>query len=285
MNKLKLLWLVAASIGFCGRATFAATPLDIQCGIVHDSFTFGYCIHQVKGSVNSDVLYSFHRAGSSEYEWQHTSQNSNLYDEWGSHAPTVITVSYGNTWLLAEKNTSPQSGLLEHFIQNAIPILESLLSFTPLHRLLIGTEMGGFNAIQLYFKAPQLFSRIALLNPSISAVGPYDDEAMIDRSIQKTGADPQRVRRQLYFTSTYFPTQADWKNADPISLALQKSYSTFPALWVSSDPYDRQGFFEGTQMLINVIQEKGGLPHWTKTSGRKDLSDLSDAALFLIKPF
>jgi len=265
--------------------TPALPSLDVHCATVRDSVRYGYCIHQVKGSVSHDVLYYLHSGGSSEYEWQNTSEVDRVYAAWGTAAPTVITVSYGSFWLLAEQNASSRSGLLDHFLQRVIPYLEAKLSFKPEHRMLAGASMGGFNAAELYLKAPKLFARVALLCPAISTVSPYAPPREIDDYIARTHANPGSVHQALTLLAAYFPDEASWSNAAPVALAQQNVGPSFPPVFVSVGSEDQYGFFEGAQAMVEAIRANGGSAQFSLVSGGHCSFDADAAIAFMVQPF
>jgi len=289
MNSFSFLAIVAMAFTANASSTIASAAvvpsLDIHCATVRDSVRYDYCIHRQRGSVSHDVLYYLHSGGSSEYEWQDTSQVDQVYAAWGANAPTVITVSYGSFWLLAERNAASRSGLLDHLVHRVIPYLEAKLSFQPEHRMLAGASMGGFNAAELYLKAPSLFSRVVLLCPAISTVSPYASPQTIDDYIARTHANPASVHQALTLVSMYFPNEASWSKAAPVTLAQQEAGPGFPPVFISVGSEDQYGFFEGAQALAEAIQSKGGSAQFSLVSGGHCSFDADAAITFITRPF
>jgi pimeloyl-ACP methyl ester carboxylesterase len=285
MNKFKLLVVAFLFQSFGLTLAYADVPnLQIQCYSVGSTRDFGYCIHKIKDSKSTDVLYYLHGAGSSEYEWQSLAALPKIYAAWGANAPAVISVSYGATWMLAEKNNSGYSGLFEHFTQNAMPWMEKYLGFTPTRRMIAGLSMGGFNASQLYLKKPGLFARAAFLCPAITSVSPYASSADIEAYVERTGASWAYVNRAMYLSQTYYPTSADWDKAAPVALASQVVTADSAPVFVSVGAQDQYGFQEGAKAFYDAIVAKGASAQWSLVQGGHCSFDVDAAVAFMTKP-
>lgn len=285
MNKMKVLFAALLFQSFSFAPAQANVPnLQVQCYSVSSTRNFGYCIHKMKDSTSTDVLYYLHGAGSSEYEWQYLGALSKIYAAWGANAPAVISVSYGATWMLAEKNGSGYSGLFEHFTENAMPWMEKQLGFTPTHRMLAGLSMGGFNASQLYLKKPGLFSRVAFLCPAMTSVSPYASSADIEAYVTRTNASWAYVNRALYLSQTYYPTSADWDKAAPVALASQVVTADSAPVFVSVGAQDQYGFQEGAKQFYDAIVAKGASAQWSLVDGGHCSFDVDAAVTFITKP-
>ena len=108
---------------------------------------WGICVTKTKGSDNPDILYYLHGGGDDEREWSLKDNYSEVirrrWEAKGFRAPVVAAISFGGEWLLAEKNLSPESGLLEEFAGTIMPQVESKLLAAPRKRLLVGESMGS----------------------------------------------------------------------------------------------------------------------------------------------
>jgi len=93
--------------------------------------------------------------------WQHS----------GALPPTVVTVSYGPTWLLAPKGEQPDSGLLQDFIEH-LPVIKDGLG-APRRRLLLGESMGDLNALVAGLTYPAQFNKVAALCPGVYNLSPF----------------------------------------------------------------------------------------------------------------
>jgi len=105
---------------------------------------------------------------------------SQVRSEWAKNherVPTVISVSFGPVWLLAEKNGSPYSGLLNAFTEKVMPMLEAQLGGLHGRRLIVGESMGGFNTLQVALKT-RLFAKAAALCAPMAGVSPLPRRRM-----------------------------------------------------------------------------------------------------------
>ena len=279
---LKIMFFVISLI--FTQSAFAVSPeLQIQCGHdEQDGIGWNYCDHQLAGSTSQDVLYYFHGLYGSELEWQNSLVLDETYAAWGLSAPRVITISYGTVWLLAEKNEGQASGLYEHLVHTALPYLEKQLHVNPVHRLLMGASMGGFNASQVYLKNPELFYKVALACPAITSVSPYASSDEISSYISRTGALNSYVDTALRLSSIYFPSPESWSQSDPIELAKQRVTEKFPDLFVSGGTEDEFGFQEGGKIFAETVALKGAKATWTALPGLHCTYDVSGTAQFLI---
>jgi len=278
-NQIKKILMVLVVLTLSPSFSWATMPpLDSKCYDVYsqhdyDQHDYSFCIDQEKGSTSQDVLLYLHGAGGSEHEWVNSPYAETFYSKWGMKAPTVISISYGKTWLLVEKNDSDESGLYEHFTQIALPHVESMLLFHPAKIMLVGASMGGFNASQLYLKQPQLFSKVALACPALfeldsKAIYSDDDsdnndddssdmDSEVSKYVARTRANEDDVNFALGVYLDYFPDEDSWNAASPIDLAAKWVTPAFPPLYVSCGDADQFGFFEGSTLFTNAVTKNG----------------------------
>lgn len=245
---------------------------------------YDYCVDRVAESVNPDVVYYFHGAYGSSEEWLNSNYYRRIYDRWGIRAPTVVSVSYGNLWLLAERNNSGYSGLYDHFVKMALPEIEKARALKPARRFLAGASMGGFNAAQLYLKNPELFSKVVLLCPALVELNPYSNEADVEDYVSRTHANRSAIWNFIYLTQIYFPTRAAYKTADPFLLAQTHVSAGSPSLLVTIGLQDEYGFFEGSAGLVDLATEREAPAEYIPLDGRHCSWDWKSVSQFLIDP-
>jgi pimeloyl-ACP methyl ester carboxylesterase len=278
--------LILLFLSFTGATSLSyATPrVSVQCDHQQGGgYWWNYCFYQTAGSTSKDVLYYFHGIHGNEYEWQNSPDYEKVYEVWGAAAPKVISISYGSAWLLAQKNSSPRSGLYDNFVDTAMPTIEAELKLQPAHRLLFGLSMGGFNAAQIYLKNSDLFTKFALACPAITSIGPYSSIEEILAYEKRTDASPADVNTALYLSHVYFPTPQDWNNAAPIAQATATVRADAPPLYVSGGMQDQYGFEEGAQAFVSAVNAKGARAKWVSLPGPHCTWDVEGTALFLIQ--
>jgi enterochelin esterase-like enzyme len=79
--------------------------------------------------------------------------------------PTVVTVSYGSTWLLTPKGEKPDSGLLDDLMARLLQI-EAKVG-RPRRRFLLEESMGGLNVLVAGLSYPSRFAKVAALCPGM----------------------------------------------------------------------------------------------------------------------
>jgi S-formylglutathione hydrolase FrmB len=258
-------------------------PVSVSCHYqTGGGYWWDYCVYTPKQTNNADVLYYFHGLEGSEYEWEQSPNYNQIYQTWGTSAPVVISISYGSLWLLAPVNTSAVSGLYPNFVNTALPTIETTEKIKPAHRLLLGLSMGGFNAAQVYLNNPNLFSKVALACPALTTIGPYDGTDAVTAYITRTNATASYVYNALAISEEYFPTEADWLKAAPVSVASQVVNSSYPPVYASGGLQDQYGFFEGAEAFVNAVNAKGGHATWTGIPGGHCVYDWQGTARFFI---
>jgi len=99
-----------------------------ECDEFPEPLVGGYCLHVPASGPSGDIVYYLHGGGGSEFfwddEWYYTRQIRKEWRETGAVVPVVVSVSFGRQWLLAEKNASQLSGLLEVFRDQVMPAVE-----------------------------------------------------------------------------------------------------------------------------------------------------------------
>lgn len=251
-------------------AAFSATHWKVQCSSTGGAVSASYCIHRPTGSPNADVLYYLHGAGGSEQTWAEPSFfTRQLREAWDARElvrpPTVVSVSYGTVWLLAERNTSPRSGLLNHFTEIVLPQIERLLGKGRGQRLLLGDSMGGFNALQLGLKTG-LFARVAALCAPVSTLTPFASDAEIEEQIRQSRAWSyfgdaydnlvrSSVRRAIEIARVFYPTPEAWATADPIRLVSRGRKPG--AFYLAVGFYDEYANYEGNEQIARALKLRG----------------------------
>lgn len=255
----------------------------------------GYCIHQPVGKSSGDVLYYFHGRGGSELQWQeewyYTAQ---IRAEWNKkHAwrPTVISISFGPEWLLAEKNSSNLSGLFEFFTKSLLPMIENGIGGVKGRRLAMGESMGGFNTTQLALKT-RLFSKAAILCAPMTTVSPFSPIADIEKFIEQSAAQhywkpidptrvPNHVNSALNSLKAVFPSEKDWNTASPVVLAgTRKSRTSF---YVAAGFHDEYALYEGNEVFVEKLKASGMRVEWHPMWGGHCVMDIPSLARFLVR--
>lgn len=295
MNKLLTL-ITAVFILNCSPAEEMLTPtgpvaqkVGTTCAQEDaNSIPWKYCIYRYNDS-SEDVMFYFHGINGNERSWENGPLEQKVLAHWRQMRvapPVIVSVSFGPTWFLAEKNKSPQSGLYNYFFSNVLPNLQEKLKGLNTQKVyLMGLSMGGFNAAQLYLKEPQLFDRVSLICPAMAQVSPHASVNDLQNYINTTGADPQLVHQMIGLARMFFPTEDDWKKHSPNLLAISHGKANLPPAHVSNGTADAWGFYHGNLAFVSSLKQKGArvTNQYTLNGGHCD-ADASYIANNLISP-
>jgi pimeloyl-ACP methyl ester carboxylesterase len=243
---------------------------------------FGYCVTKTTGSTNPDFVYYLHGAGLEQNAW--TSAKEPIWQYWsdqGIDAPTVITFGFGPIFLLAQKNQAKASGLLEFVSDQYIPEIEKSLGGLKGRRILLGESMGGFNAIQMAMKRPELFSKIAINCPDIVDLSPYATKAEQQGFMDATGADHAHTYWELFMERIFFANDGSWDDAAPLTAAPKYFGPQTPPLFISGGVEDQYGFYPGTEAFVKIAQDKGVSVQWASVPGAHCSYDIAKVSEFL----
>jgi pimeloyl-ACP methyl ester carboxylesterase len=246
------------SIFLYSNFVFAAEP---TCGTRNwGRIEAKYCIEKPDSGDSDTVMVYFHGLGGNEKDW-FTGANYQPIRE-GLRArgfnPWVVTISYGQAWLLTEV---PNGLLFPKTVNELLPeIFNSIKPSGFTHKYLLGASMGGLNTSQVMLKKPEMFEKYMLICPAITTVGPYAPNADVLKYIARTGAQPKLVAFMLNFARLEFPNEGLWLNHSPIALADRNV--ALPQVYVSCGLKDEFGFQEGAQLLYAKIRAKSASAWW-----------------------
>ncbi|MBD2840817.1 hypothetical protein IB285_00950 [Erythrobacter sp. KMU-140] len=171
-----------------GAQAVVFQPAEKDCSA---SGPLRYCVSRAKGGTNGDVVYHLHGRNLEETIWNDDTYYTGLIQaEWqrtGTLPPTVVTMSYGPTWLLAPNGTQPDSGLLEDFMKRMALIEEELGE--PERRLLLGESMGGLNVLVAGLTYSSQFDKVAALCPGVYALSPFASFQEMKDAARRNGAN------------------------------------------------------------------------------------------------
>lgn len=282
-----IIFLVGVT-AFAGPAEY-----NVKCDKFAAPLSGGYCIHSPVSSYSRDIVYHLHGRGGSENDWQdvwyYPEQIRQQWKERRANAPTVVSISFGPIWLLAEKNASVNSGLFEVLTQKIIPSIESQLGGLRGRRIVVGESMGGFNTVQLALKT-DLFSKAAILCAPMSEISPFDNPDVIKEHIEKSSAyayykntDPNVVFNTTMgvteLAKGFYSTPEDYTRANPLLLAKNPNRTR---LYVAAGYYDVYALYEGNQKFVDLLREQRRTVEWRPQWGGHCAIDIPSLASFLV---
>lgn len=255
-------------------------PAEETCG------AFGalrYCVYRDRRGTNGDVVYHMHGRNLDERIWNDdTYMTALIQSEWQRRPelpPTVVTVSYGSTWLLTPKGEKRDSGLLDD-LMTRLPAIEAKIG-RPRRRLLMGESMGGLNVLIAGLSYPSRFIKVAALCPGVYAVSPFASLPTIRAKMQRTGANPKIIFGVWMMARKYAANDAEWQRVSPLAL-IERAGPTYPALYLSNGLYDVYGNFDGTQRLVDMARKRRVKTEWHPLYGGHCATDATSLAAFLL---
>ncbi len=282
-------------ISFLFSSVAAAGDFTSLCAKFGNAMPGGYCIYLSSGGTSNDILYYLHGKDNSENtwgdEWFFTSQ---LRTEWKNQdvkPPIIVSVSFGPRWVLANKNSSEFSGLLEAFTMKIMPLIEAQLKGVTGRRMVMGDSMGGFNSAQLALKT-DLFSKAAIICAPMSEVSPYAPRSEVDAHVRNSSAyhyygdDKARtvmnaVHEAIELVHTFFPTPADWAKANPLELGGNLDRAKTTKFYVTIGMYDKYAAYEANEKFAELLRARGMDVDWRPQWGGHCAIDIPSLAKFL----
>jgi pimeloyl-ACP methyl ester carboxylesterase len=262
------------------------TELSSACATHNYGLEVKICVSTTKDSHNPDILYFFHGAMGNERAWTE-GQNSDMRREvrmhWqaaGFEAPTVVVISFGNTWLLQERD-----GSLGLVVGQIIPDIERSLFPTGLQgqRLLMGVSMGGFNALQLMLRHPEMWNRAAIIAPLMPACNSYDSQLKISLclALYPFKKNPFYAYLAHVLVRESFPEESDWESHELLTLGKENLGHSLPPFLLTSGEKDDFAFFEKNKAFAGLAMEKGAPILWLPTLFKHGVFDTKAMADYL----
>jgi pimeloyl-ACP methyl ester carboxylesterase len=291
MTRRYLYWLITAIIAALiyyawgqvtrtrGAQKVSFRPAEEACDT---SGSLRYCVYRDRRGTNGDVVYHMHGRNLDERIWNDdTYMTALVQSEWQRRPelpPTVVTVSYGSTWLLTPKGKKPDSGLLDD-LMTRLPAIEAKIG-RPRRRLLVGESMGGLNVLIAGLSYPSRFAKVAALCPGVYSILPFASLSTIRATMQRTGANPKIVFGVWMMARRYAANDAEWQRISPLAL-IKRAGPAYPALYLSNGLYDAYGNFEGSQQLVEMARRRGVTTQWHPLYGGHCATDVASLAAFL----
>jgi pimeloyl-ACP methyl ester carboxylesterase len=223
-------------------------------------YDYGYCLEI--NAKSPDVVYVLHGAGGSERSalndpFLHNPGTLKLWEKMGFEAPTVVSFSFGEHWLLSDLAINRHPALLSLVTNGIIPALERQIGGVRGKRILFGWSMGGFNGAVLSLRKPNYFDRVALLCPGIFTLSPHDGEETIQKFLDSLPKSVNReaFRGNLAWAREEFPTAADWDRHSPYGLA-ERATGMRTSFFTSCSKDDELGFFPGAKAFAAELAKK-----------------------------
>lgn len=279
--------LLFTSIG--AKSSWTNTSLAPNCFQDNSPRSYKVCLHPGAPNNSNTILY-FHGLGGNEAKWgtgnHYSNELLNTLEVQGIPRPQVISISFGFAWFLVEKNTAPDSGLLEAFFDSILPKLEKLLPLAPTNYWIIGESMGGFNSLYsaLFpqkFSAP--ISHVVSLCPAMVEMSPYDTRENQERIRKTIGMTQDKFFNYVTISKRFIGNHLEWLRLNPFQKVSEILVPQNTKFHVSCGTSDSWGFHLGAEKISKLLDETLTPTEWKSYTGEGHCAvHANDVANFLL---
>jgi S-formylglutathione hydrolase FrmB len=242
------------------QSAFAAPTARIECKSLPSKILarpVNYCT-VLPPSYHADktrkfpVLYFFHGLGDNEQMFVHGGTFNLVQDLWERKQIgefLIVTPEAGATFYI--NSHSGKVRYEDFLVREFLPGIEARYRVKAgrSNRGVSGVSMGGFGALHLSFRHPELFAAVSAQSPAlmteIPAVARNAGNGMRSRVLGETFGSP--------------PDPAFWERNSPITLAKKANLAGLKIYFDCGDR-DDYGFEEGAKALDNVLTSRR-IPH------------------------
>jgi len=195
------------------------------------------------------VLYFFHGLGDNEQMFIHGGAFNLVQDLWERKQIgefLIVTPDAGATFYINSR--SGKVRYEDFLLQEFLPAIETRYrtSASRANRAVSGVSMGGYGALHLAFRHPELFVAVSAHSPALfgqipAFVAPSARSGMRSRVLGETFGDP--------------PDPAFWDRNSPLTLA-RKAALTSLKIYFDCGDQDDFGFEEGARSLDKTLSDR-----------------------------
>ena len=190
-----------------------------------------------KSDETPQIIYLLHGHGGSDEDWFSKEEGNvkTILDSLilAKKIPELIAVTMdaGNSWYVNSKEPMETA-----YVKEFIPYIESkyLSNRVPKRRYIAGNSAGGFGALRLSLKYPDLFDSSILLSPAA-----YFPEPPLISSSRKI---------DVFYTDSIF-SPAKWQSYAYPNLLKSEANTTYPNFYLSTGDDDAYNIFEVVSQL------------------------------------
>jgi S-formylglutathione hydrolase FrmB len=263
--------LVCCSYSFLLPSVSAAPAARIECKPLPSKILahpVNYCVvlppsYDTEKSRKYPVLYFFHGLGDNEQMFIHGGAFNLVQDLWERKQISeflIVTPAAGGTFYI--NSHSGKVRYEDFLVQEFLPAIEARYRVSPgrTSRGVSGVSMGGYGALHLAFRHPELFSAVsahspALINKVPAVTAQSAGNGMRSRVLGETFGSP--------------PDPTFWDHNNPVSLARKTNLAGLKIYFDCGDQ-DDFGFEEGARSLDKTLSSRHIAHEAHIYSGRHD---------------
>ncbi len=234
-----------------------------------------------------NIVYFLHGSGGSAKYWdqnQTFQKAMRMMENQNLKRPLVVSISFGQWWLLKDFGRENQGALLDIYLQiQKETELEIFKDKVPSKRYLMGLSMGGYNSLLLLAKKSLEFDRVALICPGVAIIGPYSSVADISAYLKRNQPfiNDQLIFGLLDLLGLDFPTYDVWATHSPFGLLESLKSRRQTAFYISGNTLDEYGFGEGAELLAQKMKKLDLTVDYEVVPGRHCVMNPSSIVNFL----
>ncbi|MBP7553069.1 MAG: alpha/beta fold hydrolase [Spirochaetes bacterium] len=230
----------------------------------------------LKQDDTGDFIIYFHGIGRTELDWVDEKSFGKRYYLLLKQNPQfkelpVVSISFGFVYVIYNEAPEPFNADLEYlFINKIVPYFrEELKSYGKIH--LIGHSLGGFNALTLSLKYPDIFSNVLAISPFIMPFSPFNEEEYRN-SLSSLGLKDPSMYAYQYWIKEAYKEEKNWNNYNPYCIIDNEVKK--PLIFLSSATNDYPGFSEFISCFVDKLEKNNVAFFYDRSEGpHKSVSD------------
>lgn len=232
-----------------GKIYFKEEKLEVRYVITKEA---------VKEDINNSIIFYFHGLYRNQLEWvEKNGFGKNYLDELKKNTLfksfPVVSISLGRSFLFLKYLPAPYDADIESlFINKIVPYFKKKLDCNG-KVYLIGHSMGGFNALTLSLRNPELFPVAAVISPYVAPISPFNEK------FNEKGVELKMSKLQVKILKDTltgaFLSEDEWYKYNPFKLA--ETNKKFPFIIMSAATNDLPGFEVSIKDFDKLLKDKG----------------------------
>lgn len=245
-------------------------------------FVFSYCLGEDKHASKDQLIYYFHGVAGSERNWLRLDIFQKVRQHWRARSklPKWVSISFG-----------PKASLLTNdrdriFRERVIPWIEKKHGFEkspPKHRFVLGTSLGGLNALVASLSDPTLFNANFFICPALISLNSFSSKEDFDDYVKRTRAKKLFVNIGFWLRPKHLDHWPTYVEHDPFYVAQKTLTSKHGPMWIQSSSKDQFGFHEGAKIFSILARTRGTKIYHQMLEGGHCAIDAKSVSEFFIQ--
>ncbi len=232
-----------------GKIYFKDERLELRYVITKES---------VEENKNNSIIFYFHGIYRNQLEWVEKNGFGKSYFDELKNKPDfksypVVSISLGSSFLFLKYLPAPYDADTESlFINKIVPYFKEKLNCNG-KVYLIGHSMGGFNALTLSLRNPELFPVAVVISPYVAPISPFGEE--FDKKGEELKMPKLQVKILKSTLTKAFQSEEEWYKYNPFKLVEKNN--KFPFIIMSAATNDLPGFEWSIKDFDKLLTNKG----------------------------